>query len=136
MLRRGKPRCSRDRLTALSDAKCGCGRFTRTGYQNGECRLCWKWFIDPAFAKAWGPHPFGDPAYVPPKGVRLKPLPCVHIGEPLTMNAIQAAELDPRKSWHYCQVGQTKNKQGIVGVACVCEGCGPKCEGYKTASEV
>lgn len=118
----------------MKSPKCGgCGRFTRTKYKPGECRLCWKWFTDPAFAKAWGPHPFGDPQYVPPVVVVKKSLPCVYVGETLTMNEVEAVGLNRRRSWHRCEAGKTANKLGVPGVACSCEGCGPKCEGYKSS---
>ena len=69
------------------------------------------------------------------KGVRLKvkkSLPCIHVGEKLTMNEIRAAGLKETRRWHRCEIGLTANKAGVPGVACSCEGCNSKCEGYKS----
>lgn len=57
-------------------------------------------------------------------------VPCVHVGESLTMKEVQELGLNPRRTWHRCKIGRTANKAGVPGVACSCEGCGPKCEGY------
>lgn len=68
--------------------------------------------------------------------VRLKSrksLPCIHVGEKLTMNEIKAAGLKERRSWHRCELGMAKNELDIPGISCSCAGCGPKCEGYKSS---
>lgn len=119
-------------MRTLADAKCGCGRFTRNGFRKGECRLCWKWFTDPAFLKVWGPHPFGDPQHVPPVEKVKMSLPCIHVGESLTVKEKEAAGLSKGREWHWCKIGLTKNKLNVVGVAGSCEGCGSKCEGYQS----
>lgn len=106
----------------------GCGRFDPAGYRPGDCRLCWLWFTDPRYAARWGACPFGKS--LKPKVKVKKSLPCVHVGERLTMKEIQASGLSERRIWHRCELGLAKNQLGVPGVACVCEGCGPKCEGY------
>lgn len=55
---------------------------------------------------------------------------CVHVGESLTAAEVESFGLNRRRSWHRCEKGLTKNAKGVPGVACSCEGCGPKCEGY------
>lgn len=65
------------------------------------------------------------------KTTALKVVHCVHIGEPLTMKEVQEAGLNPRRKWHRCEKGLTKNKKGVAGVSCSCEGCNSKCEGYE-----
>lgn len=56
---------------------------------------------------------------------------CLHVGEPLTIREVQDLGLNPRRKWHRCEKGLTKNNLGIAGVACSCEGCNSKCEGYE-----
>lgn len=63
--------------------------------------------------------------------VRLS-LPCAHVGDSLTATEVERYGLNRRRSWHRCELGLAKNKLGIPGVSCVCEGCGPKCEGYQS----
>lgn len=67
------------------------------------------------------------------RGVRitLPVVPCKFVGEPLTMKEVQEAGLNPRRKWHRCEKGLTKNKRGVAGVACSCEGCNSKCGGYE-----
>lgn len=60
-----------------------------------------------------------------------KSLPCIHVGEKLTMNEIKAAGLKETRRWHRCEVGMAKNELNVPGISCACSGCGPKCEGYK-----
>lgn len=66
-------------------------------------------------------------------GVRitLPVVPCKFVGESLTMKEVQEAGLNPRRKWHRCEKGLTKNKRGVAGAACSCEGCNSKCEGYE-----
>jgi hypothetical protein len=59
-------------------------------------------------------------------------LPCVHVGDGLTLTRAVELGLSPRKSWHECGRGLPKNDMKIPGVACACSGCGPKCEGYES----
>lgn len=55
---------------------------------------------------------------------------CVHVGESLTAAEVESLGLNRRRTWHRCEIGRTANKAGVPGVACTCEGCGPKCGGY------
>lgn len=59
-----------------------------------------------------------------------KPLPCIHLGDELRVQAVAAMGLDPRKKWQLCN-------RGYVAAVCMCKGkrdpwCGPKCPGYET----
>lgn len=68
------------------------------------------------------------------EGVPLKvkkSLPCVHVGDKLTMKEIEEAKLNPRRRWHFCKLGMAKNELKIPGIACACSGCNAKCEKYE-----
>ncbi|TXH18979.1 MAG: hypothetical protein E6R03_01250 [Hyphomicrobiaceae bacterium] len=107
----------------------GCGRFDPAGYRPGDCRLCWLWFSDARYAALWGECRFGQRHREP---LRVSIL-CAHVGDDLMASEVERYGLDRRRSWHRCEAGLAKNKLNVPGVACSCDGCGLKCEGYTRA---
>lgn len=119
----------------MSNPPCTCTPKPPHDWVKGVCVKCWTWAHNPALkasrkAKARKQKP--------------KSLPCIHVGEKLTMaeikainekltaNDAKAATLNQSRSWHWCKVGLTANRAGVPGACCFCEGCGPKCPGYST----
>lgn len=110
---------------------CSCTPDPPADWVKGVCVKCWTWRHNPALRALMEQKP--EPRGPSPVAPKRKSLPCIHVGERLTMVEIQAVGLESRRQWHRCAVGLTANRKGVAGVACSCEGCGPKCEGYKSS---
>lgn len=88
---------------------------------------------NPAYRKFFSPgtvFPEAAPAAPAAAKVSLTVLPCTH-GDPLTVAEINAAGLDPRKTWKRCE----HPGRPMGEIVCPCTGCGPKCPGYEADAE-
>ena len=110
----------------MSNPLCDCTPDPPAKWVKGVCVKCWAWSYNPKHRAAMDRMAAGKPVVVPVK----KSMPCVHVGDPLTIAEKKANGLELGRTWHRCQIGLTANKKGVPGVACSCEGCSSKCEGY------
>jgi hypothetical protein len=98
------------------------GRLIGTYHNGGGRGVAW----DGGAIVTDGPCPgaYGSPGVdaLTPASARV-PLPCVHLGDPLTAAERKAAGLAHSiKDWRWCGAG--------LGPVCRCSGCGPACPLY------